>query len=281
MHPYCPGYVGFRFQCCHNIDFQQEPRSANCIRSASPEYRDSWRRFSCNRNSICSGCRLPRCVAIWFGWMQLVRMRKCYHWPGYYAASYSPCCREVLEDLSPNDSRCHSQTDVRNHCFALDIHWLVGYLSINWLVILCPRRHWSFMFNKVAVKRPRWYFVYHLYFCHFLSISCCFPGCIVCHYLATNVPNGKKGKKQMKRWSTTNIRDIARQKESVLDGSHNGSKFCRGLDALAIVSFYAAFGKPQSIPPLAATIPALFAKTSTVLNPIIYVIPYKRFRKGV
>lgn len=49
----------------------------------------------------------------------------------------------------------------------------------------------------------------------------------------------------------------------------------------AIVSFYAAFGKPQSIPPLAATIPALFAKTSTVLNPIIYVIPYKRFRKGV
>lgn len=49
----------------------------------------------------------------------------------------------------------------------------------------------------------------------------------------------------------------------------------------AIVSFYAAFGKPQSIPPLAATIPALFAKTSTVLNPIIYVIRYKRFRKGV
>ena len=49
----------------------------------------------------------------------------------------------------------------------------------------------------------------------------------------------------------------------------------------AIASFYAAFGKPQSIPPLAATIPAVFAKTSMVLNPIIYVIRYKRFRKGI
>ena len=49
----------------------------------------------------------------------------------------------------------------------------------------------------------------------------------------------------------------------------------------AIVSFYAAFFKPQSISPLVATIPAMFAKTSTLFNPIVYVIRYKRFRKGV
>lgn len=49
----------------------------------------------------------------------------------------------------------------------------------------------------------------------------------------------------------------------------------------AVVSFYAAFFKPQSISPLIATIPAMFAKTSTLFNPIIYVIQYKRFRKGV
>ena len=49
----------------------------------------------------------------------------------------------------------------------------------------------------------------------------------------------------------------------------------------AIVSFYAAFFKPQSISPLVATIPAMFAKTSTLFNPIVYVIRYKRFRKVV
>ena len=49
----------------------------------------------------------------------------------------------------------------------------------------------------------------------------------------------------------------------------------------AIVSFYSAFFKPQSISPLVATVPAMFAKTSTLVNPIVYVIRYKRFRKGV
>ena len=49
----------------------------------------------------------------------------------------------------------------------------------------------------------------------------------------------------------------------------------------AIVSFYLAFGKPEYISPLASTIPSIFAKTSVFLNPIIYVIRYKRFRKGV
>ena len=49
----------------------------------------------------------------------------------------------------------------------------------------------------------------------------------------------------------------------------------------AIVSFYLAFVKPEYISPLSSTIPAIFAKTSVFLNPIIYVIRYKRFREGV
>ena len=48
-----------------------------------------------------------------------------------------------------------------------------------------------------------------------------------------------------------------------------------------VVSFYLAFGQPKYISPLASTIPAIFAKTSVFLNPIVYVIRYKRFREGV
>ena len=49
----------------------------------------------------------------------------------------------------------------------------------------------------------------------------------------------------------------------------------------AVVSLYSAFGEPGYLSPLTATIPAIFAKTSVLLNPIVYFIRYKRFREGM
>lgn len=74
---------------------------------------------------------------------------------------------------------------------------------------------------------------------------------------------------------------VLARKRAVLTGFTMITSFVVVWTPYAIVSFYAAFGKPQSIPPLAATIPALCAKTSILLNPIIYAIRYKRFREGI
>lgn len=46
----------------------------------------------------------------------------------------------------------------------------------------------------------------------------------------------------------------------------------------ACVSLISAFGNPQSITPLMATLPALFAKSQVIWNPIIYVAFNKNFR---
>ena len=51
--------------------------------------------------------------------------------------------------------------------------------------------------------------------------------------------------------------------------------------AYAVVSFYAAFISAEAVPNLVAAIPALFAKTSTLFNPIIYFFIYKSFRESV
>lgn len=40
----------------------------------------------------------------------------------------------------------------------------------------------------------------------------------------------------------------------------------------AVVSMWAAFGRIENIPPLAFAVPAMFAKSSTVYNPIIYLM---------
>ena len=94
----------------------------------------------------------------------------------------------------------------------------------------------------------------------------------------------KMAKRAKRKWS-----DEAQQTLEVLHATKRAgwtgfmmvASFVVVWTPYAVVSFYAAFFKPQSISPLVATIPALFAKTSILLNPIIYVIRYKRFRKGV
>ncbi|XP_036375427.1 opsin-5-like [Megalops cyprinoides] len=47
----------------------------------------------------------------------------------------------------------------------------------------------------------------------------------------------------------------------------------------AVVSMWAAFGHIENIPPLAFALPAMFAKSSTLYNPIIYLMFRPYFRK--
>lgn len=47
----------------------------------------------------------------------------------------------------------------------------------------------------------------------------------------------------------------------------------------AVVSMWAAFGHIENIPPLAFAVPAMFAKSSTIYNPIIYLMLRPNFRR--
>uniref|UniRef100_A0A3Q1H473 Opsin 7, group member a n=1 Tax=Acanthochromis polyacanthus TaxID=80966 RepID=A0A3Q1H473_9TELE len=49
----------------------------------------------------------------------------------------------------------------------------------------------------------------------------------------------------------------------------------------AVVSMWAAFGHVENIPPLAFAMPAMFAKSSTIYNPIIYLTLRPNFRRIV
>ncbi|XP_063076056.1 opsin-5-like [Engraulis encrasicolus] len=47
----------------------------------------------------------------------------------------------------------------------------------------------------------------------------------------------------------------------------------------AVVSMWAAFGHLDNIPPLAFAVPAMFAKSSTIYNPLVYMLLRPTFRK--
>uniref|UniRef100_A0A3P9DHL0 Opsin 7, group member a n=1 Tax=Maylandia zebra TaxID=106582 RepID=A0A3P9DHL0_9CICH len=49
----------------------------------------------------------------------------------------------------------------------------------------------------------------------------------------------------------------------------------------AVVSMWAAFGHIENIPPMAFAMPAMFAKSSTIYNPIIYLMLRPNFRRMV
>ncbi|CAL1579559.1 unnamed protein product [Knipowitschia caucasica] len=55
--------------------------------------------------------------------------------------------------------------------------------------------------------------------------------------------------------------------------------FLTAWSPYAIVSMWAAFGQVDSIPPLAFALPAMFAKSSTIYNPVIYLLLRPNFRK--
>lgn len=55
--------------------------------------------------------------------------------------------------------------------------------------------------------------------------------------------------------------------------------FIAAWSPYAVVSMWAAFGHIEAIPPLAFAIPAMFAKSSTIYNPIIYLMLRPNFRR--
>ena len=55
--------------------------------------------------------------------------------------------------------------------------------------------------------------------------------------------------------------------------------FCMSWLPYSIVSLIALYGDSSLITPLAVAIPALFAKLSTVLNPVLYALIHKRFKR--
>lgn len=55
--------------------------------------------------------------------------------------------------------------------------------------------------------------------------------------------------------------------------------FLSAWSPYAIVSMWAAFGQVDNIPPLAFALPAMFAKSSTIYNPIICLMLRPNFRK--
>lgn len=55
--------------------------------------------------------------------------------------------------------------------------------------------------------------------------------------------------------------------------------FLAAWSPYAIVSMWAAFGNPAAVPPMAFAIAAIFAKSSTLYNPIVYLVFKPNFRK--
>ncbi|KAK9514778.1 hypothetical protein VZT92_025466 [Zoarces viviparus] len=57
--------------------------------------------------------------------------------------------------------------------------------------------------------------------------------------------------------------------------------FLTAWSPYAVVSMWAAFGNPTDVPPMAFAMAAIFAKSSTLYNPIIYLVFKPNFRKSL
>ncbi|XP_008289405.1 opsin-5-like [Stegastes partitus] len=57
--------------------------------------------------------------------------------------------------------------------------------------------------------------------------------------------------------------------------------FLTAWSPYAIVSMWAAFGNPTTVPPMAFALAAIFAKSSTLYNPIVYLVFKPNFRKSL
>uniref|UniRef100_UPI0037E7EEFA opsin 7, group member b n=1 Tax=Semicossyphus pulcher TaxID=241346 RepID=UPI0037E7EEFA len=57
--------------------------------------------------------------------------------------------------------------------------------------------------------------------------------------------------------------------------------FLTAWSPYAIVSMWAAFGNPATVPPMAFAVAAIFAKSSTLYNPIVYLVFKPNFRKSL
>lgn len=57
--------------------------------------------------------------------------------------------------------------------------------------------------------------------------------------------------------------------------------FLTAWSPYAIVSMWAAFGNATTVPPMAFALAAIFAKSSTLYNPIVYLVFKPNFRKSL
>uniref|UniRef100_A0A8C6T8B8 Opsin 7, group member b n=1 Tax=Neogobius melanostomus TaxID=47308 RepID=A0A8C6T8B8_9GOBI len=57
--------------------------------------------------------------------------------------------------------------------------------------------------------------------------------------------------------------------------------FLTAWSPYAVVSMWAAFGNPATVPPMAFALAAIFAKSSTLYNPIVYLLFKPNFRKSL
>ncbi|KAM4610418.1 opsin 7, group member b [Polymixia lowei] len=57
--------------------------------------------------------------------------------------------------------------------------------------------------------------------------------------------------------------------------------FLTAWSPYAVVSMWAAFGNPSEVPPMAFALAAIFAKSSTLYNPIVYLVFKPNFRKSL
>ncbi|KAK7884198.1 hypothetical protein WMY93_027321 [Mugilogobius chulae] len=57
--------------------------------------------------------------------------------------------------------------------------------------------------------------------------------------------------------------------------------FLTAWSPYAVVSMWAAFGDPETVPPMAFALAAIFAKSSTLYNPIVYLLFKPNFRKSL
>lgn len=57
--------------------------------------------------------------------------------------------------------------------------------------------------------------------------------------------------------------------------------FLTAWSPYAIVSMWAAFGNSTSVPPMAFAVAAIFAKSSTLYNPVVYLVFKPNFRKSL
>ncbi|XP_068160135.1 opsin 7, group member b [Antennarius striatus] len=57
--------------------------------------------------------------------------------------------------------------------------------------------------------------------------------------------------------------------------------FLTAWSPYAIVAMWAAFGNPATVPPMAFAVAAIFAKSSTLYNPVVYLVFKPNFRKSL
>ncbi|KAJ3594320.1 hypothetical protein NHX12_003627 [Muraenolepis orangiensis] len=113
---------------------------------------------------------------------------------------------------------------------------------------------------------------------------CCYivPCCVIVASYSAILVLVRASRKSMERHAARPARHMGSIQAVIVKLS---VAVCTGFFAAwspyAIVSMWAAFGHVDAIPPLAFAMPAMFAKSSTIYNPVIYLTLRPSFRSSV